>query len=735
MFESKMMSSNLFPMREKPNICPRAIRVILGVVCIILPGLMAAALYFTNNMNGTRALCLGGSIFGLSIVWIPSLQVRTLSTKDGLGSYVKRVNIVYSVVRLFAIITAFGVVMILQHGFDEGMNTLVNIPDAFKDLVDMSILMPLVLNFLLFLLSQAMSYLAVALCLPLAGLVLPSILSTVFAIILSITSFSPYVYFINETSDFGEMSPQLWSAAMVGAVWCCPYFVKAAEYIQKPILLLVPYETLFLPYGWNGLFFEQKMFLNYSSEGFDRIPESKLFTLKKKSRIFVCTTMYREADYEMERLLLSLQNLSESKKFTNILIEAHIFMDNGCSGQELKEFGKQLIGLILEKLNITLAEACCFETAYGIQLSWRLVGGMPLFVHFKDPKKVKVKKRWSQAMYIHYMMNYRAKLPSKDAKKSHNGSDDAPVNYMTVEEWKENARAIGYPNYTHRKDARGFSHTINSVGYPTMIELQSVVQIEDHAPPDSDDQGFMSTDEQLSTSSGSSQAKESCDSSKRNSTTGEISENITINDKEKLCGITNNGFEPDDSSSESSAIDRETPQRGKRRNSRSSRSSERKKKLEEDHKEKYVDKETSTGSDVYSNSRKMTRIDSERIIAAGNRRIEKDELAPRANVAEKDPWAETEKNAFAISDMNSGFDIEVAELEEEISDDQTYILATDADMEFKDDAVIELLNLCNLDKRLGGACGRTHPIGKKSGLIVYHQIFEYAKGKSENYAF
>ena len=71
--------------------------------------------------------------------------------------------------------------------------------------------------------------------------------------------------------------------------------------------------------------------------------------------------------------------------------------------------------------------------------------------------------------------------------------------------------------------------------------------------------------------------------------------------------------------------------------------------------------------------------------------------------------------------------------EEMISEDQVYILATDADMEFKDDAVIELLQLCNRDKRVGAACGRTHPQGRKNGLIVWHQIFEYAKGKLFRY--
>ena len=63
-------------------------------------------------------------------------------------------------------------------------------------------------------------------------------------------------------------------------------------------------------------------------------------------------------------------------------------------------------------------------------------------------------------------------------------------------------------------------------------------------------------------------------------------------------------------------------------------------------------------------------------------------------------------------------------------DDHTYILATDADMEFTEDSMLSLINLCNHDRRLGGACGRTHPIGQRIGPLVWYQKFEYAKGQS-----
>ena len=68
-------------------------------------------------------------------------------------------------------------------------------------------------------------------------------------------------------------------------------------------------------------------------------------------------------------------------------------------------------------------------------------------------------------------------------------------------------------------------------------------------------------------------------------------------------------------------------------------------------------------------------------------------------------------------------------------DEHTYILATDGDMEFDAECVLNLLNLCNNDRRLGGACGRTHPVCPKTGPLVWYQKFDYAKGNHIFYGF
>ncbi|XP_041347358.1 chitin synthase chs-2-like [Gigantopelta aegis] len=58
--------------------------------------------------------------------------------------------------------------------------------------------------------------------------------------------------------------------------------------------------------------------------------------------------------------------------------------------------------------------------------------------------------------------------------------------------------------------------------------------------------------------------------------------------------------------------------------------------------------------------------------------------------------------------------------------DDVYILATDADTQFNAKSVRALFDLCEKDRSLGAACGRTIPTGV-ANPIVWYQKFEYSK--------
>ncbi|XP_063421659.1 uncharacterized protein LOC134706559 [Mytilus trossulus] len=137
-------------------------------------------------------------------------------------------------------------------------------------------------------------------------------------------------------------------------------------------------------------------------------------------RVFICTTMYQESQIEMDRLLASIRNVSVSKllRTENVVLESHIFLDNGADGQTIKQFGLQLLGLIEENLITDRDEGVMLYTPYGIQLSWKINNEMPLFVHLKDISKVNAKKRWSQVMYMKYVLNYRSSNFRKSSEEN-----------------------------------------------------------------------------------------------------------------------------------------------------------------------------------------------------------------------------------------------------------------------------------------------------------------------------
>jgi hypothetical protein len=46
-------------------------------------------------------------------------------------------------------------------------------------------------------------------------------------------------------------------------------------------------------------------------------------------------------------------------------------------------------------------------TPYGGRLTFNLPGGTSLLLHLKDKSKIRNKKRWSQVMYMYYLLGYK----------------------------------------------------------------------------------------------------------------------------------------------------------------------------------------------------------------------------------------------------------------------------------------------------------------------------------------
>lgn len=134
----------------------------------------------------------------------------------------------------------------------------------------------------------------------------------------------------------------------------------------------------------------------------------------QKTKVYICTTMYRETREEMEQLLKSICRVKDAQTHSDKYFESHVFFDGGVKDKTPTDFALQLISLLPETLGVETMMCTRSITAYGMKLSWQLIPngerrqtrGMIFTIHLKDNRKVKNKKRWSQIMYMSYVLDF-----------------------------------------------------------------------------------------------------------------------------------------------------------------------------------------------------------------------------------------------------------------------------------------------------------------------------------------
>ncbi|XP_052786371.1 uncharacterized protein LOC128221808 [Mya arenaria] len=183
--------------------------------------------------------------------------------------------------------------------------------------------------------------------------------------------------------------------------------------IRSNSVVMLKEDQLFWTPMYNSALLEQWLMLvrknEYHDEGHQNPTEKA-----KRSKIIICTTMYREADYEMKQLLESIQGLNLAQAKGNRHFEAHVFFDGAVKDRNPTEFVLQLVSLVETVLGVKAEHCTKNSTPYGISLSWQLKPGdsgkgMVFRIHLKDNVKVKNKKRWSQVMYMSYVLDFLLK--------------------------------------------------------------------------------------------------------------------------------------------------------------------------------------------------------------------------------------------------------------------------------------------------------------------------------------
>lgn len=99
---------------------------------------------------------------------------------------------------------------------------------------------------------------------------------------------------------------------------------------------------------------------------------------------------------------------------------AHVFFDDSFvrkhkkdTDPQVNQYVRLLASLIDEAAKevhgtrVVVRPPKIYSTPYGGRLVWTLPGKTKMIAHLKDKKFIRAKKRWSQVMYMYYLLGYK----------------------------------------------------------------------------------------------------------------------------------------------------------------------------------------------------------------------------------------------------------------------------------------------------------------------------------------
>nr|XP_021323454.1 uncharacterized protein si:ch211-264e16.2 isoform X1 [Danio rerio] len=186
-------------------------------------------------------------------------------------------------------------------------------------------------------------------------------------------------------------------------------------------------QDLFVQRMYEGAFLEQSLLLNTRFEIRKKIKDKKCAQI---IRVFLCATMWHETYDEMMKIIISMFRLDayrpKTGKHSDIEFEFHVYFDDAFKDDSnqrerlANEYVEILVEVIKEVYIIFSEEDPCvfkkmqplptqkiISTPYGGRLEYTLPKGNVMMVHLKDKQLIRHKKRWSQIMYLYYILGWR----------------------------------------------------------------------------------------------------------------------------------------------------------------------------------------------------------------------------------------------------------------------------------------------------------------------------------------
>nr|CAD7594317.1 unnamed protein product [Timema genevievae] len=153
--------------------------------------------------------------------------------------------------------------------------------------------------------------------------------------------------------------------------------------------------------------------------GYDSMDSSGLSSPDHVITVYACATMWHETRTEMMGFVGSIEKLDKNNSNRNIdfddgkyfNLEVHIFFDdaftNTSNGPSFNLFVKNLVSVVEQTFGASVAPPRNIETPYGGRLEYSLPGHTAMLVHLKDRNRIRHGKRWSQVMYMSYLLTHR----------------------------------------------------------------------------------------------------------------------------------------------------------------------------------------------------------------------------------------------------------------------------------------------------------------------------------------
>ncbi|XP_069372206.1 chitin synthase chs-2-like isoform X2 [Paralichthys olivaceus] len=186
-------------------------------------------------------------------------------------------------------------------------------------------------------------------------------------------------------------------------------------------------QDIFVRRLYEGTFIEQSLLLNTRFD-IQTKNRKKNFRDLEPVMVYLCATMWHETYDEMINIIISIFRLDRYRpktepKFNDLSFETHIYFDDAFEGSQvrhLNKYAKNLVEILKEVYGIFtdvdskvfikqhhIPDQKLITTPYGGRLVITMPHENQIIVHFKDKDLIRHKKRWSQVMYLYYLLGWK----------------------------------------------------------------------------------------------------------------------------------------------------------------------------------------------------------------------------------------------------------------------------------------------------------------------------------------